>query len=431
MGNRYKCFYSMLIILISVLVFTGCDKSSGESVISGVENTLTPVVATVLAQPVPVRGSDGLYYLIYELFLTNSNTFDWDVISIDVLENNDEGNLIFSLSGEELAGRMQQVGTHVQTTTLEPVQSGLVFITLSFENAEDIPANLVHRLTITGPDGLLPEFIISFLQLPEDQDTLPEIAGKVEVNNQDVIVLGPPLEGTGWVVANGCCNSETHMRTALPVNGKIRISQRFAIDWLKISEDNRLFVGDPQVLENWFGYNQNILAVGDAQVVLAVDKFEDQVPFVLPTEAGAITLDGIDGNNVVLALENGQFAFYAHLKPGSVTVEAGDFVKKGDVIGLLGNTGNTSAPHLHLHIMETASSLGSNGLPYVFESYNLIGQTTDESFFDDGLEDTTPFVDEETGLIIGNSIDVLPVNTPGPHSNDLPLDLRIVEFPSN
>lgn len=73
--------------------------------------------------------------------------------------------------------------------------------------------------------------------------------------------------------------------------------------------------------------------------------------------------------------------------------------------------------------------MGSNGLPHVFDEYTLIGQTSEESFFEDGLEDNTPFVDEERDLIIGNSIEIFPVPFPGTHKNDLPLSLRIVEFP--
>lgn len=428
--KNYKINALILFFLLGGMFFyTACDESNSESVASGEENRLTPVVASVLEPPVPVKGSDGLYYIVYELFLTNANTDVWEVISVDVIEDNAEGKLISSFCGEELAGRMRQVGTRQPTTTLDPAQSSLVFISFSFDNAEQIPSRLIHRLTITGTDGL-PQRIISFLELPEGQESFDEIVAKVEVNNQGAVVLGPPLEGTGWVAGNGCCNAGTHVSTDLPINGKIRVAQRFAIDWIKVNEDGRAFVGDPNDLENWFGYNQNVLAVANAQVVLVVDEFEDQVPFILPSQAGTITLEEIDGNNVVLALENGQFAFYAHLKPGSVTVKPGDFVAKGDVIGLLGNTGNTTAPHLHFHIMGTAASLGSNGLPYVFESYNLIGKTDEDSFFD-AVEDNTPFVDEESGLIIGSIINVLPVNTPGAHSNDLPLDLRIVDFPVN
>ena len=391
------------------------------------ENALTPIVMSVLAPPVPVKGSDGRYHITYELFLTNSNTFDWEVLSIEVLDGSPDGKVLDAISGNEVMNKMQLVGTRERTTSLEPTQSGLVFITFTVENKEDIPDSLLHKLTITVPGGL-PEFIISFIELPEGQESISEFGANVDIDNTDVFVFGPPLEGPGWVAVNGCCDSITHVRSDLAVNGSIFISQRYAIDWMQVDSENRLYVGDPQNLDSWTGYGKNILAVSDAQVVRVVDRFPDQIPFILPTEAGAITLEQIDGNHVILALPNGQFAFYAHLKPGSITVKEGDMVTKGQVIAKLGNTGNTSAPHLHLHIMETASSLGSNGLPHVFEEYTLVGKTTDHSFFDVGLEDNTPFVDEETGAIIGNSIDVLPADTPGTHREDLPLNLRIVDF---
>lgn len=411
--------------------YSGCHNSNGSGTNGGNDgdvNAFTPVVLSVLAPPVPVKGSDGLYHFVYELVLTNSNTFDWEVLSVEVLDGDADGKVIHSFSGEDVSDKMQQVGTRIPVNTLQPAQSGLIFIAFEVDSMEDIPDRLVHKLTVTVPGGL-PERIVSLLQLPPGQDEIAEIGARVEVSGQDVLVLGRPFEGPGWVAINGCCDSITHVRSDLPVNGKIHISQRFAIDWMKVNEDNRLYVGDPQDLRSWFGYEENVLAVAEGLVVTVVDKFPDQIPFILPTDTGSITLEEIDGNRVILALGNGQFAFYAHLKPGSIQVKEGDFVTRGQVLGLLGNTGNTSAPHMHFHIMETNSSLGSNGLPYTYDEFNLVGRTTEESFFDMGLEDNTPFVDEETGLIIGNTIDVLPVQNPGIHKEELPLNLRIVEFP--
>ena len=437
-------FDNRIAILVLVLVFSiGCQKTTNSS--NGdltpttkstaassanfdTENAFTPIVMSVLAPPVPVLGSDGRYHITYELFLTNSNTFDWEVLSIEVLDGGRDGVVLTTVSGAEVKNDMRLVGTRQPTASLEPTQSGLVFITFAVDSKEAIPDSLLHRLTITVPGGL-PEFIISFLELPQDQENIVEYGAQFDVNNQDVFVFGPPFEGSGWVAVNGCCDSFTHVRSDLAVNSKIHISQRYAIDWMQVDSENRLYVGDPQKLDSWTGYGENILAVSNAEVVRVVDRFPDQIPFILPTEAGAITLEQIDGNHVILALPNGQFAFYAHLKPGSIVVKEGDMVTKGQVIAKLGNTGNTSAPHLHLHIMETASSLGSNGLPHVFEEYTLVGKTTDHSFFDVGLEDNTPFVDEETGEIIGNSIEVLPADTSGIHREDLPLNLRIVNFP--
>lgn len=219
------------------------------------------------------------------------------------------------------------------------------------------------------------------------------------------------------------------MRSDLPVNGQIHISQRFAIDWMKVDGERRLYIGDPKDLQSWLGYGEKVLAVADGLVVTVVDKYSNQTPFVLPTDTGAITLDEIDGNHVIIALGNGQYAFYAHLKPGSIRVKEGDRVRVGQLLGLVGNTGNSGAPHMHFHIMQSGSSLGSNGLPYVFEEFTLTGKTTEHSFFDVGLEDNTPFVDEGSGLIEGNPIELLPLPNTGARRGELPLNLRVVEFP--
>ena len=93
-----------------------------------------------------------------------------------------------------------------------------------------------------------------------------------------------------------------------------------------------------------------------------------------------ITLENVDGNHVVLDLGDGVFAFYAHLQKASVRVAPGDRVKRGQVLGKLGNTGNTSAPHLHFHLMEGPSVLGSNGIPYHVDSFAITGQVSGAEF---------------------------------------------------
>jgi murein DD-endopeptidase MepM/ murein hydrolase activator NlpD len=76
----------------------------------------------------------------------------------------------------------------------------------------------------------------------------------------------------------------------------------------------------------------------------------------------------------VLAIGHGHYVFYAHLKRGSVTVKPGQRVHRGEVLGELGNTGNTSAPHLHIQVMNGPSPLASDGLPYVIDRFELAGQ---------------------------------------------------------
>ena len=75
-----------------------------------------------------------------------------------------------------------------------------------------------------------------------------------------------------------------------------------------------------------------------------------------------------------IELGKNRYAFYAHLQPGSIRVKVGDKVRKGQAIGLLGNSGNTVGPHLHFHIGDADSLNGSEGIPFVFDSVDIIGE---------------------------------------------------------
>jgi murein DD-endopeptidase MepM/ murein hydrolase activator NlpD len=97
-------------------------------------------------------------------------------------------------------------------------------------------------------------------------------------------------------------------------------------------------------------------------------------------------------------------------------VRVGDQVKKGTVLGKLGNSGNTSGPHLHFHVMTGPSVLGSNGVPYVIESFNLAGQIDIAAF------ETAPDLTGNWGkgrLSKGER-----------HEREFPLNFNIIDFPS-
>jgi hypothetical protein len=301
------------------------------------------------------------------------------------------------------------------TNTLEPGQAGLIFLHVPIATENAIPSTLAHRLTIGVPGGIPPD-IARFAGLPAGEEHLIETGGTTEVGSAETVMVGPPLEGSGWVAANGCCTSPTvHVRAVLPLNGQLHLSQRFAIDWMLLNDDNRLFVGDPSDVQSYFAYGANVLAVADAEVVAATDRFKDQVPGELPAD---ITLEELLGNHIVLDLGNGHFAFYAHLKPNSVTVKEGDQVRRGQLLALLGNSGNTSAPHLHFHVMDSPSAVGSNGLPYVIDIFDLLGRSaSDEAFF--------------RALDEGKPLEVAAVDDPGRHTQQLPLNQTIVGFESS
>lgn len=201
------------------------------------------------------------------------------------------------------------------------------------------------------------------------------MAAPLKIADDKPLIIGPPLTGAGWVAANGCCNPGiVHRGSVLSVNGALYDAQRFAIDWMLLDEHGRLVQGDVADVHNYSDYGADVLAVADGRVVSAVNNLDDQVPGRLP-DPSSINIETVDGNHVVVDLGGGRFAFYAHLQKNSVRVKSGDEVKKGAVLGKLGNTGNTSAPHLHFHVKNRPSPpLPADGVPYLIDAFDFAGQ---------------------------------------------------------
>jgi murein DD-endopeptidase MepM/ murein hydrolase activator NlpD len=106
---------------------------------------------------------------------------------------------------------------------------------------------------------------------------------------------------------------------------------------------------------------------------------KDSIPENVPginSRAVPITLETVGGNHVIIDIGGGYYAFYAHLKPGSLKVKLGDKVTRGQVVGLVGNSGNSTEPHLHFHISDGNSPLGSEGVPYRLDSFEIVGHCT-------------------------------------------------------
>lgn len=142
--------------------------------------------------------------------------------------------------------------------------------------------------------------------------------------------------------------------------------QRFAYDFVK-QADGRTYRTDGKALEDYLCWNEKILAPAAGKVIDAVDGLPDQAIGTTNTEQPA-------GNHVVLDLGQGEFAFLAHLRKGSVRVGKGDTVAAGDELGRCGNSGNTSEPHLHFHLQTTVTLGKGEGLPAFFNAYEADGR---------------------------------------------------------
>lgn len=360
---------------------------------------LTALVADVLAAPQPVPGSDGRLHLVYELRLANVTDGNAALKRIAIFGDDPAAPPLAVLGPEVIAQRLSFGGRRgSEAGVLGGFQFGVAFLHVALPAGAAAPKSLTHEIT-----GF-------FDRLKAEQTVrLPATA----VDTRALPVLGPPLKGSGYVVGDGCCDSTRHVRALLPLDGGFRLAQRFAVDWERIDAEGRLFRGEPKDPRSYHIYGAEILAVADGTVVAMRADLADQVPGALPP---GLPLDEADGNFAVIDIGGGAFVLYAHMRPGSVRVRAGDRVRRGDVIGEVGNTGNSSAPHLHLHVMDGPSALLANGVPYVFDALTITA--VDEA----GTADFDRAEESGTPLTLTPRIPPLHV------SKTLPLDLSIVDW---
>jgi hypothetical protein len=324
----------------------------------------TPVLVSVVAAPVPVPTTDGKVHLAYELQLTNALGGDVTLKSLSVKAGDDE---LLTLAGEGLAYWTRALGGgQTPTATLGPGQAGIVWLDVVLDAQATVPTELSHTIVVDVAKPLPPLLPAT---MTED-DVAP-----VTVSSQQPAVISPPLDGPRWLDANSCCAMTAHRMAMNPLNGSLWAAERFAIDYIQLSEDGTIFTGDRSKPESYPYFGADIHAVADGPVVAVLDGLPEQVAGKNPT---GLPLDQYGGNHVVQDISDGQgghyYAFYAHLKTGSVTVKPGDQLTTGQVIANLGNTGNTDAPHLHFHVMSTPDPLRSNGLPFVFKDFTLDGR---------------------------------------------------------
>jgi hypothetical protein len=361
------------------------------------EDQMTPLLLAVHDRPIPFSGSDGRTHLVYELWITNFSSGDATVEQVRVLG---DAKVLATLDAAGVASRLQPAGRRDASPTLPSGGTSLLFIHLTLAPSTTPPARLSHEVKA------------QIAAAPPRQQQMTLSGGEVAVDRRPVVVIGPPLRGDRFVAADSCCDATRHTRAALPVNGRVRIAQRFAVDWEQMDDANRIYVGPREELRSYRIYGAEALAVADARVASVLDGLPEQTPGKFPE---AITLAQADGNAVVLDLGNGRYALYAHLQPGSLRVRASDRVRRGQVLGLVGNTGNSVAPHLHFHVMDGPSALDANGLPYEIDAFTVTGHTPGTAAFDAAEEQGTPLT-------------ITPVNPPAAVKHALPLDQTIVRF---
>jgi murein DD-endopeptidase len=348
--------------------------------IVGLAQSHSPFPVDIVAGPPPQPVTvDGHVRLVYELHLTNFAPWPIEVTGLDVL--GDGTRMLASYHREALEQLVVPVenllgGTAPSTDNAGRVRvigeghSVVIFLNVTLDSGAVLPAELRHRFTfsITGSGGSRVE------------KTVNSVA--VLVSQQPILVLQAPLRGRGWIAFNAYSNP-VHRRSFNPVDGRIRIAERFAVDWMCIGPDGRLFRDDSKSNDNFYDYGAEVLAVADGRVSDLKDGFAENIG-ISDRNNRVVTLENIVGNYLTLDLGHGRFALYAHLQPGSLKVKLGDKVRTGQILGRLGNSGNSDEPHLHFQVMDANSPMGAEGIPYELETFTQLGLLDDPEMLDTG-----------------------------------------------
>ncbi len=292
---------------------------------------------------------------------------------MELYAEHENGVALMTLEGGKLAAAMSRVGAAMamsspanaavpDTRTIDPGGRNVIFLWVPLPLDQRVPVAVRHRLSFSVQSAGMnnpTETTLEDFQVPVNQEAVPK--------------LSPPFRGGIWVAGDGPMNNGNHRRSIFAIDGHIYSPERFAIDWVKVGPNGDSRHDGSTKNENWWGWGEPVLAVADGEITEAVDEFTDNVPKVLPP----VTLDNIGGNHIILKIAPNAFVTYAHLQRGSIKVRSGGRVHRGDVLALLGNSGNTTGAHLHLQVTDHNSVLESQGVPFVFERLTYLGPGAD------------------------------------------------------
>jgi len=310
--------------------------------------------------------------LVYELHVTNFDVVPLTLKRLEVFANEESSEPLNTMANDSLSAAMIRIGAPMMSAdsrrgtkdfrTIEPGARSVVFVWIEVPATRSVPTSLKQRMvfsasTTSGSNAT--EATLEDFQVPVSHELVP--------------TLSSPFNGGIWVAGEGPGNNSNHRRSTMAIDGHIYSPERFAIDWVKIGPNGDSRHDGAAKNENWWGWGEPVLAVADGEITEVVDGIPDNMPRVLPP----VTLDNIAGNHVILQIGPNRFVTYAHLQNGSVKVRVHDQVRRGNVLALLGNSGNTTGAHLHMQVTDRNSVLQSQGVPFVFPGFTYLGPGSD------------------------------------------------------
>ena len=270
------------------------------------------------------RFNSGDYDGIYDLYDAGMKNTYTNIETRKFFENN-----INRLTGEIKSMQFYtlQEGAHVYRVVFDKSVADMT-VTLS-------PQNKINGLLISKPKSL-----------------------GIMILERNTTFMSLPFNGEWFVYWGGVTEAQNyHVR---------EVTQQYAYDILKV-KDGASHDGNPLLNESYFAYGEDIIAPCDARVVTVIDDVPDNIP-------GETNEQQLTGNTIVLQTDRDEYVLLAHLMKGSIFVEEGQDIRKGEILAKCGNSGNSTEAHLHISLQNAADMEDSIGAKLYFDRLEVNGE---------------------------------------------------------
>ncbi|MGB5227531.1 MAG: peptidoglycan DD-metalloendopeptidase family protein [Eudoraea sp.] len=270
------------------------------------------------------RFNSGDYDGIYDLYDAGMKNTYTNIETRNFFENN-----INRLTGEIKSMQFYtlQEGAHVYRVVFDKSVADLT-VTLS-------PQNKINGLLISKPKSL-----------------------GIPILERNITFMSLPFNGEWFVYWGGVTEADNyHVR---------EVTQQYAYDILKV-ENGTSYDADPLLNESYFAFGEDIIAPCDARVVYVIDGVPDNIP-------GETNEQQLTGNTIVLRTDRDEYVLLAHLMKGSIFVEEGQDIRKGEILAKCGNSGNSTEAHLHISLQNTPDMEDSKGAKLYFDRIEVNGE---------------------------------------------------------
>ena len=345
----------------------------------------------------PIRVDNSLQ-LKYELNILNNFKIPFTLHKVEIYDLEKEDKPLAVFNNDYIDENFDRPGNKnlKDLKQLSANEFGVLNLNLILKQEQSMPKTILHKLYFSrikrNGDSAIHAMEVAVTQIPETNK----------------LTFGFPFKKKGkWLY-----EAKSHQGARYITEGRATYPQRFAIDWTLIDDNGNFAKNDIKKNENWETYGVELISVADGKVIEIKNGIIENIP-LSEEMAIRITRETIGGNYVIIDIGNNRYAFYGHLIPNSLKVKVGDTVKKGQVIGLLGNSGNSDAPHLHFHL-ETKSNafFGGEGIPYHINKYTQLKNYSEQEVID----------------LFNNNVVRLDSVNPIKKRNELPIGYGLIEI---